>query len=71
MREKDLPKTDVVRNMDEAYDQELMRGTPYGMDEIEERMQQEEICNYTGEACHGDPKFCEECDVVLEDLKLG
>jgi len=42
MRKKEPPKIDVVRIMDEAYDRELMRGTPYGMDEIEERMQQED-----------------------------
>lgn len=28
--------------------------------------EEEKICNYTGEKCHGDPNFCEECDVVLD-----
>ena len=23
------------------------------------------MCDYTGRECHGDKKFCEECDVVL------
>lgn len=34
----------------------------------EDVLEEEDICNYTGEQCIGDKMFCEECPVFKDDL---
>ena len=30
-------------------------------------LEEEEVCDYTGEECFGNKMFCEECSVLMEE----